>query len=459
MDCKRAMQRTASRGLVATRRACASSRGKKRDVNIFVIGAHGFIGSQLCLRLAQRHHTVIRGIHRSRGAERPAPWARDIMVDFVHDREAGTWLTRLDNVDAVVNTVGLIREHGSATFARVHVETPIALFEACATQGVDRVVQFSALGADDGASSAYHRTKRQADEALLRRIPSAWSVQPSLVFGSGGASARLFCMLASLPWVPVPGRGAQRIQPIHVDDVVDAVCALLESDRPGGRIPLVGPAPLHFGEWVLELRCALGLPAALVVHVPASLMRAAAVVGERLPGVLLDRATLGMLERGNVADPAQTAELLGTAARPVAAFIAPSEADAWRRSAQLDWLLPVLRGSVALVWIVTGIVSLGLYPVADSYDLLARTGVPPSLAPLMLYGAASLDIAFGLLVLVLRDGARRLLWRAQAALILLYSLVIAWKLPEFWLHPYGPMLKNVPLLAVLVALDAMETRK
>jgi len=60
---------------------------------------------------------------------------------------------------------------------------------------------------------------------------------------------------------------------------------------------------------------------------------------------------------------------------------------------------------------------------------------------------------------VLRDGARRLLWRAQAALILFYSLVIAWKLPEFWLHPYGPMLKNVPLLAVLVALDAMETRK
>jgi len=454
----RAMQRAASRTLVATRRACASSRGKKRDVNIFVIGAHGFIGSQLCLRLAQRRHTVIRGVHRSGGAA-TAPWPRDIIVNFVDDCEVGTWLARLDNVDAVVNTVGLIRERNKATFARVHVETPIALFEACARRGVDRVVQFSALGADDGACSAYHRTKREADEALLCRIPSAWSVQPSLVFGSGGASARLFCMLASLPWVPVPGRGTQRIQPIHVDDVIDAVCALLESDRPGGRIPLVGPAPLDFGGWLLALRRALGLPAARVVHVPASLMRAAAVIGERLPRVLLDRATLGMLERGNVADPAQTADLLGTAPRPVAGFIAPSEADAWRRSAQLDWLLPMLRGSVAAVWIVTGIVSLGLYPVADSYDLLARTGVPRSLAPLVLYGAASLDIAFGLLVLVLRDGARRVLWRAQAALILFYSIVIAWKLPEFWLHPYGPMLKNIPLLAVLASLDVMEKNK
>lgn len=387
------------------------------------------------------------------------PSSRDIAVDFVQDRDAATWLARLDNVDAVVNTVGLIRERGEATFARVHVETPVALFDACARRGVGRLVQFSALGADDGARSAYHLTKREADEALLRRLPSAWSVQPSLVFGSAGASARLFCMLATLPWVPVPGRGTQRIQPIHVDDLVDAVCALLESDRPGGRIPLVGASPLDFADWLLALRIAMGLPAGHVVHVPEPLMRAAAAVGERLPGVLLDRATLGMLERGNVADAAETARLLGRPPRAVTAFIPPGEATRWRTSAQLDWLLPMLRASLAVVWIVTGILSFGVYPVSDSYELLARTGVPRSLAPFMLYGAAALDVAFGILVLALSGGARRILWRAQAALILFYSIVIAWKLPEFWLHPYGPMLKNVPLLAVLLLLDAMETRK
>jgi hypothetical protein len=257
----------------------------------------------------------------------------------------------------------------------------------------------------------------------------------------------------------VPGDGTQRIQPIHVDDLVDAVCALLESARPGGRIPLVGPSPLGFADWLLALRRVLGLPAAPLVHMPKSVMRTAAAVGEHVPGVLLDRATLGMLERGNVADAGETAELLGTPPRPVEDFIAPSARDMWRTSAELGWLLPMLRASVAAVWIATGIVSFGLYPVADSYDLLARTGVPRSLAPLMLYGAASLDIAFGILTLVLRNGARRVLWRAQAALILFYSIVIAWKLPEFWLHPYGPMLKNIPLLAVLVSLDAMETRK
>ena len=443
----------------ATRRGCTSSRGKKRGVNIFVIGAHGFIGSRLCLRLAGRRHAVLRGVHGTGSPERTRLPTRDIAVDFVHDREAATWLARLDNVDAVVNTVGLIRERDEATFARLHVETPLALFEACAMRGIDRVVQFSALGADEGACSAYHLTKREADEALLRLIPSAWSIQPSLVFGRGGASARLLCMLASLPCVPVPGAGTQRIQPIHVDDLVDAVCALVESDRSGGRIPLVGASPLCFADWLLALRRALELRAAPVVHVPERLMRAAAVVGEQLPGVLLDRATLGMLERGNVADPAETAHLLGRPPRPVDAFIAPAEAGAWRTSAQLDWLLPMLRAAVALVWITTGIVSFGLYPAADSYELLARTGVPSSVAPLMLYGAASLDIVLGVLVFVLRGEPRRILWRVQAALIVFYSIVIAWRLPEFWLHPYGPMLKNIPLLAVLVSLDAMETSK
>jgi hypothetical protein len=74
----------------------------------------------------------------------------------------------------------------------------------------------------------------------------------------------------------------------------------------------------------------------------------------------------------------------------------------------------------------------------------------------MLYGAASLDLVLGALVFVLAADARRWLWRTQAALIVVYSALIAWRLPGFWIHPYGPMLKNIPLLAGLVLLDTLE---
>ena len=47
-----------------------------------------------------------------------------------------------------------------------------------------------------------------------------------------------------------------------------------------------------------------------------------------------------------------------------------------RIQAKLDRLLPVLRYAIAAVWIATAIVSAFLFPEAQSYHLLERTGVP-----------------------------------------------------------------------------------
>ena len=36
------------------------------------------------------------------------------------------------------------------------------------------------------------------------------------------------------------------------------------------------------------------------------------------------------------------------------------------------------------------------------------------------------------------------LWQGQAILVLIYTVIISIWLPEFWLHPFGPILKNIP---------------
>ncbi|MCQ9191649.1 DoxX-like family protein, partial [Escherichia coli] len=90
---------------------------------------------------------------------------------------------------------------------------------------------------------------------------------------------------------------------------------------------------------------------------------------------------------GNTADPGPTQRLLGRPARPIASFVAAPDAE--RARAKLDWLLPPLRWSIACVWIATAIVSAFLYPPELSYELLARTGIPAGLRPLMLYGASA----------------------------------------------------------------------
>jgi hypothetical protein len=39
---------------------------------------------------------------------------------------------------------------------------------------------------------------------------------------------------------------------------------------------------------------------------------------------------------------------------------------------------------------------------------------------------------------------------------MIYTIIITFKLPEFWLHPYGPILKNLPMLAALYMLYVLE---
>ena len=161
-----------------------------------------------------------------------------------------------------------------------------------------------------------------------------------------------------------------------------------------------------------------------------------------------------MLEAGNVGDPQPLRRILDREARGPASFINAGEAANARLRAQLSWLLPLLRYSMAAVWIWTGIVSLGLYSTEESYALLARVGLEGTLATLLLYGAAVLDLLLGLAILFMHR--RSAVWLAQIAVMLTFTVIISIWLPDYWLHPYGPILKNLPMLAGVVLLYVLE---
>jgi uncharacterized protein YbjT (DUF2867 family) len=425
-------------------------------VLILLTGASGFIGRHLAQALTAAGHDVLAATRSSE--KRPSSSIRSVAADYTKDFSEADWLPRLEGVDVVINAVGILRERGAQTFDAIHSRAPRALFSACLNAGVRRVIQISALGADQRAQSRYHLSKKDADDFLSTLPISSVIIQPSLVYGPGGTSAQLFNTLASLPVIPLPGSGRQPVQPVHIDDVVAVVLATLTQELPSGtRVVATGPQAMSLRDFLLQLRAAMGLGRAACLPVPGALMRLGASVGKWLPGALLDPETLAMLERGNTAsreDSARFQALLGRSPRPVAQFIPSSSAQATGRFAQLAWLLPLLRISIALVWIITGIVSLGLYPVADSYALLARVGITGVLAPIMLYGAAAMDLLFGIATLVLKR--RYWLWLAQLGAILFYTAIITWKLPEFWLHPYGPLLKNLPMLAAIWLLFEWE---
>ena len=283
---------------------------------ILITGITGFIGSHVAAALAGRGHQVIGTVrlHHKDGNE--ADSYRLIPVDYIHDFDVNIWKPRLEGVDVVVNAVGILRQHGQQTFEALHYRAPRALFAACAAKGI-KVVQMSALGADENARSRYHLSKKMADDALLASGNRAVIVQPSLVYGTGGVSARLFNLIAALPIIPLPGQGNQEIQPIHIDDLTCAVTELVETDRYlGQRVPLVGPEALTLQRYLSELRSLMGLGRGIFVQTPIFWVNIAAQLGQRLGKGLLDVESWQMLQRGNTADPVQHGNFSGTSPDP-----------------------------------------------------------------------------------------------------------------------------------------------
>src|SRR5688500_11039162 len=162
---------------------------------VLLLGATGFIGTRLQAALRNAGWEVVCGVRPGVGV----PGCRCVEVDFTRDHSPEVWLPRLQGIDVVANAVGILRESGALTFEAVHVAAPAALFRACVQAGVRKIVQISALGADAQAVSGYHVSKRRGDDVLASLNVPWVIVQPSLVFGEGGASAALFTRLAALP--------------------------------------------------------------------------------------------------------------------------------------------------------------------------------------------------------------------------------------------------------------------
>lgn len=423
-------------------------------MRILITGATGFIGSALLSALQKNGHTLLACVHRAEKNRLPAGVEIE-QVDYMRDTDESIWRPRLIGVDVVINAVGILRETPHARFDVLHHLAPQALFKACEGAGVKRVIQISALGADDAATSRYHRSKKAADD-VLRASALDWTIlQPSVVFGAGGASTQMFLRMASLPLTPLVGRGDQRMQPIHIDDLCTLVLKLIE--QPLGirqTIAAVGPQAVSMREMLGAYRATMGMGPLRTLSTPLPLMRLAARMGDVLHAGALSTETLGMLLRGNTASSQAINAILGHAPRALAGFIPPREAHAFRLQAQNSWLRPLVLTSIAVMWVGAGLVS-WFYARDEGIALLAKIGFSPSIATPALIAACGLNIGLGFATL-LKPGRR--LWVLQLGIMMFYTGALSLAAPSLWADPFGPLLKNLPIAALLIGLAATETK-
>ena len=286
-------------------------------MKILICGATGFVGKHLTRSLREVGHTVLRAVRRPVEQD-------DIAVDFRNDTTKEIWLPRLNGISVVINAVGLLRDSYKNPMQKLHVETPRALFDACAEARVERVIQLSALGVDGSVKATYFSTRLSAEEAL-HKLPASlrWlCLRPSVIYGEDGASAQMFRLQAKLPVHALPMGGRQQLQPVHINDICAAVTRWLsDSNAVNQTVTAVGAEATDMRGMLDSYRQQLGLRPAWHISVPAPLVRLAARIGDFIPPSPLCSETLVMLCAGNVADAAGFTKLLGHAPRSYREFI------------------------------------------------------------------------------------------------------------------------------------------
>jgi len=424
-------------------------------MRVLLLGAAGFIGRELLAALAARGHQVTAVVRRRPDVAPLGAYAL-ATVDLNRATDPAAWSAHLTDCDAVVNCAGVLQGSRSQSIQAIHAEAPIALFRACEAAGVRRVIQVSAISAERDAGTAYALTKLAADD-FLRSTSLEWTVvRPSLVIARGAyGGTAFFRALAALPFViPVPGGGGEEFQPVHVQDVARIVVDAIETEALVRKtVDPVGPETVTLRRLLEDYRRWLGLPPATVVAIPAPMVRVATWLGDRFGGPVNSTAAR-QLAFGNTGDAAAFAALAGFTPRRWRDILAAEPAHAQDRwHARLYFVRPLLRFALALLWLVSGVG--GAFSVRDWTPALADgTGLPLDVSAAVLWALCAADVVMG--VLVASAWRPRRVATLQFAMIGGYTAVATMLWPAMWADPLGVLLKNIPILAAVLAWGAIE---
>ena len=241
-----------------------------------VFGGSGFVGRHIVRAFAREGWRVRVAVRRPdlAGFVRPFGVVGQIEPIQANLRYPESIEAAIEGADAVINAAGVQRQSGPQTYEAVHVAGAGALAAAAAARGITQFVHVSGIGADAVSSNAYIASKGRSEAAVGAALPGAVILRPSVIFGPEDEFLNRFAALArGLPFLPVFGGGATRLQPVFVGDVALAALASLARPAAAGRAyELGGPEVMTLRE-VMALTLSIAERRRALVSLPFGVAR------------------------------------------------------------------------------------------------------------------------------------------------------------------------------------------
>jgi uncharacterized protein YbjT (DUF2867 family) len=259
-----------------------------RALPVCLLGGTGFVGARLAAHLVGAGHRVTV-LSRNREAHRALRVLPGLAVENCDVYDEAQLAERFRGHEVVVNLVGILNERGfgGGGFRRAHTELTGGALQAARSAGVGRFVQVSALGAAADGPSHYLRSKGAA-ERLVREADAGleWTIhEPSVVFGPGDSFLNRFAaLLEALPLAFPLAMADAKLQPVHVDDVVEALIRSVEGRAPARRTYQLGGPRVYTLREIVEFVAECTGRRRLVVGLPAPLARLQALAMDFVPG-------------------------------------------------------------------------------------------------------------------------------------------------------------------------------
>lgn len=212
-----------------------NSRAHTVRGSVALTGATGFVGRSLLIKLTDRGWRV-RALTRRPQPDMPGvTWISGDLADH-------TALARLvEKAAGIVHCAGLVKAQHPREFDAVNRGGVEAVLKAAHKHagGGARFLLVSSLAARLAHLSPYAASKR-AGEVHLQAYNGhlTWSViRPPAIYGPGDREVRKLLNAARFGILPAPGSTRHRFALLHVDDLADLVCHMLQVDEaPFGQV-------------------------------------------------------------------------------------------------------------------------------------------------------------------------------------------------------------------------------